>query len=76
MNPVHRETGVQKVIRKVILRRPAQKFTTAGDRNCRQMILTPREREQQLLEEIRIFTSAQVDLNWEIRCGFWEIQAA
>ncbi len=76
MNSIQRERGIRKFIRKVVLGEPIQKFVVAGDTNCWQMILESQSRKHCFPGDNEILASAQYDLNWEILCGFWDIQAA
>ena len=76
MNSVQRERGLQRFIRKVVLGEPVQKFVTAGDVNCLRMIQESQAWKRSLPGDNEILASAEDDLNWEILCGFWEIQAA
>ena len=76
MNSVQRERGIQRFLRKVVLGEPVQKFVTAGDMNCQQLMLESQARKRRFPEDRDILASAEYDLNWEILSGFWDLQAA
>ena len=44
MNTVQRTRGIRKAIQTILMNRPAQKYVTAGDSACRQMMREARRR--------------------------------
>lgn len=65
-----------KIIRKVAGKQPIQKYVTAGDRACRQMMREEQSRRQSGPSDNAILAWANYDLTCEIMTGFWEFQAA
>ena len=77
MNTVRRTHTVTRKIRKIVFRIPEQKYVTAGDRACREMMHTPRRRRRQPdLEEESILAWARFESAKEMIEGFWERKTA
>ena len=75
MNTVKRSRGIRRAIRAGIMNRPAQKYVTAGDSACGQMMLEARRRQEPGPSDSAILAWAQFDLARELMGGFWQ-QAA
>ena len=76
MRSVHRTKGIRKMIRIIVLRKPVQKYVTAGDRNCRSLARESRSRRRSGPSDSAILAWAGYELAWEMRNGFWESRAA
>ena len=76
MNAVRRTRGIKKVLRLIIIRKPVQKYVTAGDLSCRKMMQAARSRHQACPSDQAILAWARYDLFREIMNGFWEYQTA
>ena len=76
MNTVQRTRGIRKVIRTGFMNRPAQKFVTAGDSACAQMMREARRRQIPCPSDSAILAWARYDLECEILGGFWQPRTA
>lgn len=77
MHTVQRTRGIRKVIRTGILRKPAQKFVTAGDGACRRLTRGARPRRRAVTpSDSAIMAWAEYDLTREILGGFWQARTA
>ena len=76
MNTVQRTKGIRKVIQVSLMNRPAQKFVTAGDSACGQMMREARQRLMPGPSDSAILAWARYDLACEILGGYWQRRAA
>ena len=76
MNTVQRTKGIRKAIRVSFMNLPAQKFVTAGDFACRQMMREARQRRIPGPSDSAILAWARYDLEREILGGFWQRRTA
>ena len=74
MNTVQRKKDFRQIVRKMLLRAPERKYTTAGDRACGAMMRDARRRRRCRPdpEMDAIHAWAVFELRREIREGFWE----
>ena len=77
MNSVQRTRGIRKIIRVVILRKSLQKFVTAGNWVCGNMMREALSRHHKPdPSDEAILAWAKFDLSREIMGGFWQVRAA
>ena len=76
MNKVQRTSGIRRAIRTILTNRPAQKFVTAGDSACGQMMREARQRLMPGPSDSAILAWARYDLACEILGGYWQRRAA
>ena len=76
MNTVQRTRGIRRIIRTRIMNTPAQKFITAGDSACGQMMREARQRRIPGPSDSAILAWARYDLEREILGGYWQRRAA
>ena len=76
MNPVQRTKGIRRAIQTRLMMRPAQKFVTAGDSACGQMMREARQRRIPGPSDSAILAWARYDLEREILGGFWQRRTA
>ena len=76
MNTVQRTRGILRIIRTRLMNIPAQKFVTAGDSACGQMMYEARQRRIPGPSDSMILAWAQFDLNREIVSGYWQRSVA
>lgn len=76
MNTVQRIKGIRKAIKAGLMNRPAQKYVTAGDSACGQMMYEARQRQIPGPSDSAILAWAVYDLECEILGGFWQRRAA
>ena len=75
MNSVKRTRGIRKMLQGVA-GKPAQRYVTAGDRSCHEMIRAARSRRLAGPSDQAILAWAKYDLFLEVQCGFWEWRPA
>ena len=75
MNSIQRIRGIRKAVMKFILRKPVQKFVTAGDRDCWRMMRKAHAR-QRCDRGYSIPAWAKYDLTWEMISGIWDVRTA
>jgi len=76
MNTVQRTRGIRRAVWSVIMNRPAQKFVTAGDAACGQMMCEARRRRIPCPSDSAILARAKYDLACEILSGYWQLRTA
>lgn len=76
MNTVQRTTGIRRIIRNTILRKPARKYITAGTNACGRMMCEARRRRNPGPSDSAILAWARFDLAREILGGYWQCSAA
>ena len=76
MNTVQRTRGIRRAVRTILTNRPAQKFVTAGDSACGQMMREARRRLIPCPSDSAILAWAKYDLACEILSGFWQRRTA
>ena len=76
MNTVQRTRRIRRAIRTSLMNRPMQKYVTAGDSACRQIMYEARQRQIPGPSDSAILAWARYDLECEILGGYWQRKAA
>ena len=76
MTTVQRTKGIRRAVRVSFMNMPVQKYVTAGDSACAQMMYEARQRRMPGPSDSMILAWAKFDLNREIVSGYWQRSAA
>ena len=80
MNRVQRTKGIRKIVRKVVLGAAAQKYVSAGNYACNNIMQETRSRQRRQQQpgpsDSAILAWARFDLCRELLGGFWEARTA